>query len=149
MSQRSPLLLSRLRLLSQSSSVQRHEAVIVAASRTPVGSINGSLKTLTAPQLGSIALKHAFEKSGVKPELVEEVYFGNVVQVGVAQSPARQATIGAGMPTRNHDQQGLRVWSQVHHARRPDHRNWLQVRRRGWYGKHEQRTVCPILLLSV
>ena len=61
-----------LRISLQSSSVQRHEAVIVAASRTPVGSINGSLKALTAPQLGSIALKHAFEKSGVKPELVEE-----------------------------------------------------------------------------
>ena len=85
----------------QSSSVQRHEAVIVAASRTPVGSINGSLKTLTAPQLGSIALKHAFEKSGVKPELVEEVYFGNVVQAGVGQSPARQVALGAGVPSRS------------------------------------------------
>ncbi|TBU32144.1 thiolase [Dichomitus squalens] len=86
---------------NMSSSVQRHEAVIVAASRTPVGSINGSLKALTAPQLGSIALKHAFEKSGVKPESVEEIYFGNVVQAGVGQSPARQVAIGAGVPSRS------------------------------------------------
>ncbi|KAI0773853.1 acetyl-CoA acetyltransferase [Fomes fomentarius] len=86
---------------NMSSSVQRHEAVIVAASRTPVGSINGSLKTLTAPQLGTIALKHAFEKYGVKPEVVEELYFGNVVQAGVGQSPARQVALGAGMSTRS------------------------------------------------
>lgn len=79
----------------------RHEAVIVAASRTPVGSINGALKTVTAPQLGVVALKRAFEQSGVKPEVVEEVYFGNVVQAGVGQSPARQVALGAGLTTRS------------------------------------------------
>ncbi|OBZ71964.1 Acetyl-CoA acetyltransferase B, mitochondrial [Grifola frondosa] len=73
------------------------EAVIVAASRTPVGSINGALKTLTAPQLGIVALKHAFEQSKVDPAVVEEIYFGNVVQAGVGQSPARQVALGAGM----------------------------------------------------
>ena len=83
------------------SSQTRHEAVIVAASRTPVGSLNGSLKSLTAPQLGVVALKHAFEKSGVKPEVVEEIYFGNVVQAGVGQSPARQVALGAGMSSRS------------------------------------------------
>ena len=66
-----------------------------------MGSINGALKTLTAPQLGSIALKHAFEKYGVKPEVVEEIYFGNVVQAGVGQSPARQVALGAGMSSRS------------------------------------------------
>ncbi|KAH9947274.1 peroxisomal 3-ketoacyl-CoA-thiolase [Amylocystis lapponica] len=76
-----------------------HEVVIVAASRTPVGSINGSLKTLTAPQLGVVALKHAFEQYKVDPALVEEIYFGNVVQAGVGQSPARQVALGAGMKT--------------------------------------------------
>ena len=76
-----------------------NEVVIVAASRTPVGSLNGSLKTLTAPQLGIVALKHAFETSGVKPEVVEEIYMGNVVQAGVGQSPARQVALGAGMST--------------------------------------------------
>ena len=83
------------------SSATRHEAVIVAASRTPVGSINGSLKTVTATQLGAIALKHAFDKSGVKPDVVEEIYFGNVVQAGVGQSPARQVALGAGMSSRS------------------------------------------------
>ncbi|EGO01789.1 hypothetical protein SERLA73DRAFT_132316 [Serpula lacrymans var. lacrymans S7.3] len=74
-----------------------HEAVIVAASRTPVGSLNGALKTFTAPQLGVVALKHAFESSGVDPAIVEEIYLGNVVQAGVGQSPARQVALSAGM----------------------------------------------------
>ncbi|KAG2336624.1 thiolase [Suillus weaverae] len=74
-----------------------HEAVIVAASRTPVGSLNGSLKTLTAPQLGAVALRHAFEQSKVDPSVVEEIYFGNVVQAGVGQSPARQVALAGGM----------------------------------------------------
>ncbi|THH00409.1 hypothetical protein EW026_g2111 [Hermanssonia centrifuga] len=78
---------------------QGHEVVIVAASRTPVGSINGALKALTAPELGVIALKHAFEQSKVDPAVVEEIYFGNVVQAGVGQSPARQVALGAGMNT--------------------------------------------------
>lgn len=74
-----------------------HEVVIVAASRTPVGSLNGVLKGLTAPELGVIALKRAFETSGVNPEVVEEIFMGNVVQAGVGQSPARQVALGAGM----------------------------------------------------
>ncbi|EKM59639.1 uncharacterized protein PHACADRAFT_250270 [Phanerochaete carnosa HHB-10118-sp] len=78
---------------------QAHEVVIVAASRTPVGSINGTLKTLTAPELGAVALKHAFETSKVDPGVVEEIYFGNVVQAGVGQSPARQVALSAGMRT--------------------------------------------------
>lgn len=73
--------------------------MFVAASRTPVGSLNGALKTLTAPELGVIALKHALESSGVKPDVVEEIYMGNVVQAGVGQSPARQVALGAGMST--------------------------------------------------
>ncbi|EIN08714.1 thiolase [Punctularia strigosozonata HHB-11173 SS5] len=75
------------------------EVVIVAASRTPVGSINGTLKSLTAPQLGSIAVKHALASTSINPSLVEEVYFGNVVQAGVGQSPARQVALGAGLST--------------------------------------------------
>jgi acetyl-CoA C-acetyltransferase len=73
--------------------------VIVAASRTPVGSLNGTLKTLTATQLGTVALKHALEQSQLSPDLVEEVYFGNVIQAGVGQSPARQVAIAAGLKT--------------------------------------------------
>lgn len=78
---------------------QAREVVIVAASRTPVGSINGALKAVTAPELGVTALKHAFEQSKVDPAVVEEIYFGNVVQAGVGQSPARQVALGAGMKT--------------------------------------------------
>ncbi|KAG6378809.1 peroxisomal 3-ketoacyl-CoA-thiolase [Boletus reticuloceps] len=87
--------LSRPALFSRTMST--HEAVIVAASRTPVGSLNGSLKSLTAPQLGTIALKHAFQQSKVDPAKAEEIYFGNVIQAGVGQSPARQVALSAGM----------------------------------------------------
>ncbi|KAG6837563.1 hypothetical protein H0H93_007744 [Arthromyces matolae] len=74
-----------------------HEAVIVAATRTPVGSLNGSLKSFTAPQLGSIALKAALQSKQIDPALVEEVYFGNVVQAGVGQNPARQVALNSGL----------------------------------------------------
>ncbi|KAF9534840.1 peroxisomal 3-ketoacyl-CoA-thiolase [Crepidotus variabilis] len=74
-----------------------NEVVIVSASRTPVGSINGALKGFTATQLGTIALKDAVAKSQIDPAHVEEVYFGNVVQAGVGQSPARQVALAAGL----------------------------------------------------
>jgi acetyl-CoA C-acetyltransferase len=74
-----------------------HEAVIVAASRTPVGSLNGTLKSFTATQLGSAALKHALASKNIDPAVVEELYFGNVVQAGVGQSPARQVALNAGL----------------------------------------------------
>jgi acetyl-CoA C-acetyltransferase len=79
------------------SSAGPHEVVIVAASRTAVGSFNGALKGFTAPELGVVALKHAFQQSNVNPAVAEEIYFGNVVQAGVGQSPARQVALGAGM----------------------------------------------------
>lgn len=69
---------------------------IVSASRTPVGAKDGALATLSAPQLGVVAVKHAVDRAGIKPEQVEELYMGNVVQAGVGQSPARQVGIGAG-----------------------------------------------------
>ncbi|KAJ8523483.1 hypothetical protein ONZ45_g70 [Pleurotus djamor] len=86
-------------LLSFVSRKMSTEAVIVAASRTAVGSLNGALKSFTAPQLGAIAVKHAFETSGLDPALAEEIYFGNVVQAGVGQSPARQVALASGMRT--------------------------------------------------
>jgi acetyl-CoA C-acetyltransferase len=73
------------------------EVVIVSAVRTPVASLNGTLKSFTAPQLGAIALKGALEKGKVDPAVVEEIYFGNVVQAGVGQSPARQVALAAGL----------------------------------------------------
>ncbi|MGZ4090768.1 MAG: thiolase family protein, partial [Bacteroidia bacterium] len=59
------------------------EVVIVAATRTPIGSFGGSLAGFTAPQLGSIAIKAAVEKSGLKPAQIQEVYMGNVLSANV------------------------------------------------------------------
>lgn len=74
------------------------KVVIVAAVRTPIGSFMGSLSTVTAPQLGAAAIKGALDKIGLRPELVDEVIMGNVVQAGVGQAPARQASRLAGLP---------------------------------------------------
>lgn len=74
------------------------EVVIVSAARTPIGSFLGSLSTIPATQLGAVAIKGALEKINLKPELVQEVLMGNVVQSGVGQAPARQAALGAGIP---------------------------------------------------
>jgi acetyl-CoA C-acetyltransferase len=74
------------------------EIVIVGAARTPIGSFLGTLSSLSAPKLGSIAIKAALERAGVAPELVQQVIMGNVLQGGVGQAPARQAGIGAGVP---------------------------------------------------
>ena len=72
--------------------------VIVAAVRTPIGSFMGGLSTVSAPQLGAIAIKGALNKINLDPNLVDEVLMGNVVQAGVGQAPARQAALLAGLP---------------------------------------------------
>ncbi len=74
------------------------KVVIVAAVRTPIGSFMGSLSSLTATKLGSVAIKGALDKINLDPSLVQEVFMGNVVQAGVGQAPARQAALGAGIP---------------------------------------------------
>lgn len=74
------------------------EVVIVSAARTPIGSFLGALSTIPAPKLGAIAIQAALEKIDLKPELVEEVLMGHVVQAGTGQAPARQAAIFAGIP---------------------------------------------------
>ena len=71
---------------------------IVAAVRTPMGSFNGMLSSVSAPKLGATAIKGAISKSGIKSSDIDEVYFGNVLQAGVGQAPARQAAILAGLP---------------------------------------------------
>ena len=73
-------------------------AVILGAARTPIGAFLGGLAPISAPQLGSIAIKCALERAGIKPDQVDEVFMGNVVQAGVGQAPARQASLGAGIP---------------------------------------------------
>jgi acetyl-CoA C-acetyltransferase len=74
------------------------EVVIVAATRTPIGSFGGSLSGLPATQLGALVIKSAVEKAGLKPEHVQEVYMGNVLPANLGQAPATQAAIFAGLP---------------------------------------------------
>lgn len=74
------------------------EVYIISAVRTPIGSFGGSLKDLTATQLGAIAIKGALKKAGVAPELVQEVLMGAVVQANLGQAPAHQAAKFAGLP---------------------------------------------------
>ena len=72
--------------------------VIVSVARTPMGGMLGSLSGLAAHELGSVAIKAAVERAGIKPEQVDEVIMGNVLQAGQGQAPARQAALGAGLP---------------------------------------------------
>ena len=74
------------------------EVVIVSVARTPIGSFMGSLSKISASKLGAIAIKGALDKINLNPELIDEVFMGNVVSAGVGQAPARQAAIFAGIP---------------------------------------------------
>jgi acetyl-CoA C-acetyltransferase len=74
------------------------EVYIISGTRTPVGSFNGILTPLKAPELGAIAIKEAVKRANIKPENVSEVIMGCVLQGGIGQAPARQASIGAGIP---------------------------------------------------
>ena len=74
------------------------KVVIVSAVRTPIGSFMGGLSSISAPKLGAIAIKGALDKIQLDPNLVDEVFMGNVVQAGVGQAPARQAALFAGLP---------------------------------------------------
>lgn len=71
---------------------------IIAPCRTAVGNFQGSLKEMTAAKLGAVVIKEALNRSGVKPELVDQVIMGNVLQAGQGQNPARQAAMGASIP---------------------------------------------------
>jgi acetyl-CoA C-acetyltransferase len=75
-----------------------NEAVIISAARTPVGKFLGSLKGFSAPQLGAIAVRESVKRAGVKPEDVDEVIMGCVIQAGLGQNPARQAALNGGLP---------------------------------------------------
>ncbi|HTY42120.1 MAG TPA: acetyl-CoA C-acetyltransferase [Thermoanaerobaculia bacterium] len=74
------------------------EIVILSAARTPIGSFLGKLSSLPAPALGSAAIRAALTRAGVPPGDVEQVILGNVLQAGIGQAPARQASLGAGVP---------------------------------------------------
>jgi acetyl-CoA C-acetyltransferase len=73
--------------------------VILSARRTPVGAFQGAFATVTAPQLGAVAIKAALADSGLAASQVDEVILGNVLSAGIGQAPARQAALGAGLPT--------------------------------------------------
>jgi acetyl-CoA C-acetyltransferase len=75
------------------------EAVIVSAVRVPTGKFLGSLKGWSAPQLGALVVREAVARAGVEPASVDEVILGHVVSAGAGQAPARQAALGAGLPT--------------------------------------------------
>ncbi|WP_284071423.1 beta-ketoacyl synthase N-terminal-like domain-containing protein, partial [Clostridiisalibacter paucivorans] len=74
------------------------EVVIASAVRTPLGTYGGAFKNVDAVKLGAVAVKAAIERAGIKPEMIEEVLFGNVLQAGIGQNTARQVTIAAGLP---------------------------------------------------
>src|ERR1041385_2169848 len=76
-----------------------NEAVIISAARTPVGKFLGSLKSFSAPQLGAIVVRESVKRAGVKPEDVDEVIMGCVIQAGLGQNPARQAALKGGLPS--------------------------------------------------
>ncbi|MFD2215719.1 acetyl-CoA C-acetyltransferase [Metabacillus endolithicus] len=78
--------------------MSQNEVVIVSALRTPIGQFGGSLKNISAVQLGSIVIKAVMERTGIKGDMIDEVIMGNVLQAGLGQNPARQAAIGAGLP---------------------------------------------------
>src|SRR4030095_5451637 len=72
--------------------------VIVGLARTPMGAFQGELKGFTAPELGAAAIRAALERGKLKPEDVQEVIMGCVLPAGQGQAPARQASLGAGLP---------------------------------------------------
>jgi acetyl-CoA C-acetyltransferase len=72
--------------------------VIVSAVRTPMAAFQGDFASVTAPQLGSVAIRAAVERAGLKPEQIEEAVMGCVLPAGLGQAPARQAALGAGLP---------------------------------------------------
>jgi acetyl-CoA C-acetyltransferase len=78
--------------------MQTDPIVIVGAARTPIGGFMGAFAAMTASELGGVAIKAAVQRSGVSPERVDEVIFGNCLLAGQGQAPARQASIHAGLP---------------------------------------------------
>jgi len=74
------------------------DVYILSAARTPIGKFGGALSTTPATQLGAVAIRAAVERSGIAPERVDETIMGQVLQAGAGQAPARQASLGAGLP---------------------------------------------------
>ena len=97
-------------------------SVIVAGARTPIGRLLGGLKSLSAADLGGVAIKGALEKAGVAADQVDYVIMGQVILAGAGQNPARAAGIAGGLPMSvpvDHDQQGLPLRPQRDRDGRP------------------------------
>ncbi|XP_028780765.1 acetyl-CoA acetyltransferase, cytosolic 1 [Neltuma alba] len=83
---------------ASSDSIKPRDVCVVGVARTPMGGFLGTLSSLSATKLGSIAIEAALKRANVDPSLVQEVYFGNVLSANLGQAPARQAALGAGIP---------------------------------------------------
>ncbi|KAL5769363.1 hypothetical protein ACOSP7_015905 [Xanthoceras sorbifolium] len=83
---------------SSSDSIKPRDVCIVGVARTPMGGFLGSLSSVSATKLGSIAIQCALRRANMSPSLVQEVFFGNVLSANLGQAPARQAALGAGIP---------------------------------------------------
>ncbi|XP_042441517.1 acetyl-CoA acetyltransferase, cytosolic 1-like isoform X1 [Zingiber officinale] len=81
-----------------SEQINPRDVCVVGVARTPMGGFLGVLSSLSATQLGSIAIKYALERANIDPSIVQEVFFGNVLSANLGQAPARQAALGAGIP---------------------------------------------------
>jgi acetyl-CoA C-acetyltransferase len=84
--------------LHKEPTMEEKDIVIVAAKRTPMGGMLGSLSSLSAPELGAVAHRAAIEQAGISPDDIDEVITGCVLQAGIGQAPARQAALAAGIP---------------------------------------------------
>ena len=78
--------------------IMARKVVLAGACRTAIGTMGGTLSNTPAPDLGTVVIKEALKRAGVKPEMVDEVYMGCVIQAGLGQNPARQAAVNAGIP---------------------------------------------------
>jgi len=78
--------------------MSQRQVVIASAARTPIGSFQGAFSSLSAPELGAVAIAEAVKRSGAKSEEIERVYMGNVLTGAIGQAPARQAALKAGLP---------------------------------------------------
>ncbi|KAL1537223.1 Acetyl-CoA acetyltransferase 1 [Salvia divinorum] len=93
-----PLFSAVLMASVDDAAIMPQDVCIVGVARTPIGGFLGSLSSLPATKLGSIAIACALKRAGVDPSLVQEVFFGNVLSANLGQAPARQAALGAGIP---------------------------------------------------
>lgn len=84
-------------MASSAKSIQLHEVVIVGAARTPMGSLKGSLSSLSGPKLGALAIEEALSRAKCPKENVDAVYMGCAIPAGMGQAPDRQAALLAGL----------------------------------------------------